>query len=81
MNPSFRRMALGALCALRLCAAAGFDTDVLPLFKAKCLACHGAASQRGTLDLRTPASTLKGGATGPAVVAGTPDRSLLMETK
>lgn len=72
-------MALGALCILPLCAATDFDTDVLPLFKAKCLACHGAASQLGKLDLRTAASTLKGGATGPALVAGAPDRSLLMD--
>ena len=79
MQSSFLRMALGALCSLPLCAATDFDTDVLPLFQAKCLACHGAASQLGKLDLRTAASTLKGGATGPAVVAGAPDRSLLMD--
>lgn len=79
MHLFFLRVALGALCTLPLCAATGFDTDVLPLFQAKCLVCHGASSQLGKLDLRTAASTLKGGATGAAVVAGAPDRSLLMD--
>ncbi len=75
----YARIALGVLCILPLRAATDFDSDVLPVFKAKCIVCHGGDSAQGKLDLRTAASTMKGGATGPAVVAGAPDRSLLMD--
>jgi len=79
MHPFLLRLSLGALCTLPLSAGSDFDADVLPLFQAKCLACHGATSQLGKLDLRTAAATVKGGATGPSVVAGAPERSLLID--
>ena len=30
-----------------------FETDVLPLFKANCLRCHGEKARKAELDLRT----------------------------
>ena len=45
----------------------------------KCLLCHGRRRQEGGLDLRTRASTLKGGASGPAIVPGDPDASLMIK--
>ena len=56
----------------------GFDTSAGPLFKTKCVACHGAAPQ-GKLDLRTEEAALKGGATGPAVVPGAAAKSFLID--
>ncbi len=56
--------------------AAGFANDVLPLFQAKCVACHG---QMGGLDLATYDSVMRGGQSGPIVIAGEPERSLLIE--
>src|SRR5438105_5962676 len=60
-------------------APAFFETDVQPLLKAKCLRCHGDKARKGDLDLRTHASVLKGGESGPVVVPGHPEKSLLYE--
>ncbi len=54
-----------------------FVTDVAPLLKAKCVACHGAVPQ-GRLDLRTSETVLKGGASGPVVVPGVAEKSLMI---
>jgi mono/diheme cytochrome c family protein len=55
-----------------------FDTEIKPLFTAKCGACH-AATPQGKLDLRTSEAILKGGASGPVVVPGDAAKSLLIE--
>jgi mono/diheme cytochrome c family protein len=49
------------------------------VFEAKCISCHGKWRQDGGLDLRTRASLLKGGKSGPAVVPGKPEESLLFK--
>jgi len=54
-----------------------FESDVLPVLNAHCLQCHGGVQQKNDLDLRTLPALLKGGQSGPAVVAGKPDESLL----
>ena len=54
-----------------------FREEVAPIFTAHCVSCHGARVQRGGLDLRTEEATIRGGARGPAVVAGKPASSLL----
>lgn len=53
--------------------------DVIPIFLLRCTVCHGARRQEGGLDLRTKESMLRGGASGPAIVAGHPDESLLVK--
>ena len=45
---------------------------------AKCLPCHGRRRQEAGLDLRTREDLLKGGKSGPAIVAGKPEESLLV---
>ena len=45
---------------------------------AKCLPCHGRRRQEAGLDLRTREGLLKGGASGPAIVPGKPEESLLV---
>ena len=55
------------------------ERDVLPIFQMRCVTCHGKRRQEGGLDLRTRASRLKGGVSGPAVIPGQPDESLLLE--
>ena len=55
------------------------ELDVLPIIQAGCLACHGKRKQEGGLDLRTQASRLKGGNSGPALVPGRPDESLMIQ--
>jgi mono/diheme cytochrome c family protein len=48
---------------------------VKPVLKSRCYACHGALKQESELRLDTGRSILKGGSSGPAVVAGMPDVS------
>lgn len=59
--------------------ADAWDAHVRPLLESKCLKCHGGVKQKGGLDLRSLPSILEGGETGPAVVPGKPDTSLLFE--
>ena len=68
------------------CSAAGaassppdFQRDVLPILSRRCLSCHGEAVQMGNLDLRSPASMLKGGNKGLALVKGSAQQSLLYQ--
>src|SRR4051794_38631910 len=56
-----------------------FQTDVRPILQAKCVRCHAEKPRKADLDLSSPAGILKGGETGPVVVAGKPDESLLFE--
>ncbi|PYV44210.1 MAG: hypothetical protein DMG06_07415 [Acidobacteria bacterium] len=53
------------------------EHEVLPIFQLRCTGCHGKRRQEGGLDLRTQASRLKGGKSGPALVPGKPEESLL----
>ena len=55
------------------------DRDVLPIFQARCVVCHGKREQRGGLDLRLRESRLAGGDSGPALVPGNPDESLIIQ--
>ena len=54
-----------------------FEADVLPILNAHCLQCHGGVHQRNGLDLRALAAVLEGGKSGPVVVPGMPEESLL----
>ena len=54
------------------------EADVLPILQARCVVCHGKSRQRGGLDLRTQEARLRGGDSGPAIVPGKPDQSLLL---
>ncbi len=56
-----------------------FATEVHPLLKANCLACHNATQAQGNLVLESPAAMLKGGDSGPAVVPGKSSESLLLK--
>src|SRR5579863_8627785 len=55
------------------------EHDVIPIMYLRCTVCHGLRRQEGGLDLRTRASTLKGGKSGPAIVPGHPDQSLVLK--
>jgi mono/diheme cytochrome c family protein len=56
--------------------AVSFKSDILPAFKDKCGACHGSM---GGWDSTSYASVMQGGNSGPVVVAGDPDNSLLVQ--
>lgn len=71
----------GLLSVLILSPAVGADylRDIKPLLEHKCYACHGALKQQGELRLDTAASLIKGGESGPALTAGQPTKSLLLD--
>ena len=56
-----------------------FELEVLPIFRRSCLACHSTSEANGSLVLETPATILKGGDSGPAVVAKNGADSLLLK--
>ena len=57
-----------------------FEKDVRPIFKAYCLDCHGGGEAvKGHLDLRLKRFVQRGGDSGPAIIAGRPEESLLIE--
>jgi hypothetical protein len=53
--------------------------DVLPILLRRCTVCHGPRKQEAGLDLRSRASMLRGGKSGPAIVPGKPGESLLLK--
>lgn len=53
--------------------------DVIPLLLLHCSSCHGAQKREAGLDVRTKASLLKGGKTGPAIVLAKPEESLAIQ--
>src|SRR5690606_16729734 len=55
-----------------------FARDVLPVLEAQCFECHGPQKARGRLRLDSRRAALKGGMTGPAIVPGDSEHSLLL---
>lgn len=55
-----------------------FQSEILPLLTANCLACHHAGKAEADLNLETPATIAKGGSSGPAVLAKNSAASLLL---
>jgi Protein of unknown function (DUF1553)/Protein of unknown function (DUF1549)/Planctomycete cytochrome C len=58
-----------------------FENKVRPVFANNCYKCHSAQAEKvkGSLYLDTRAGVLKGGNSGPAIVPGNPDKSLLIK--
>jgi hypothetical protein len=60
-------------------AEASFQKDVAPIFERSCAKCHLGNMAMGKLRLDSEAAILKGGASGPAIVAGKSGESLLVK--
>lgn len=58
-----------------------FEAKIRPVLVESCYECHSSSSEKlkGGLRLDTRADLLKGGATGPAIVPGHPEQSLLLQ--
>ncbi|WP_417377762.1 DUF1553 domain-containing protein [Gimesia sp.] len=54
-------------------------TQIKPLLKSHCFACHGSLKQESALRLDAGKFILKGGEIGPAIVSGKPQESLLYQ--
>ncbi len=60
-------------------AADDYTRTLKPLLRERCLSCHGALQQKARLRLDTVQAILQGGKSGPALVPGRPDKSLLLQ--
>ncbi len=56
-----------------------FDEIFNALFEGRCAACHGGESPTGGLDVTTYAGVLAGGVSGPGIVPGDPDASMIYQ--
>ena len=56
-----------------------FESRIRPVLVGKCLKCHGGETTRNALAVSSRDALLKGGDSGPALVAGNPDKSLLIQ--
>ncbi len=68
----------GAVGAAEPQAVEFFEKNVRPVLAEKCWSCHGQKKQQGGLRLDSRAAVLKGSDSGPVVLAGQPDKSLLV---
>ena len=55
------------------------EHEVRAIFQVRCVLCHGSGDRKGGLDMRTVASRLKGGKSGPGLVPGKPEESLIYQ--
>jgi hypothetical protein len=73
-----RTLGLALLLSVPLLAGT-FESEVLPILKARCLACHGDKSPQGGLALTGVAAMLRGGIHGAAITPGNAAKSLLID--
>jgi hypothetical protein len=77
-------------CAVILCAASSlraddrqatefFEKEIRPILVEKCQLCHNADKSKNGLNLTNREAILKGGDSGPAVIPGKPEESLLIQ--
>lgn len=80
-----RRWITALSLAWGVCARAAEPADafwsahVEPVLREHCIRCHSGDKPKAALDLSSPATTLQGGDSGPALVPGAPDRSRLLQ--
>ena len=56
-----------------------FEKRVRPVLVERCYECHGEKKQKGGLRLDQAAAVTKGGDSGPTLVPGQPEKSLLIK--
>ncbi|MCA9062673.1 MAG: PSD1 domain-containing protein [Planctomycetaceae bacterium] len=56
-----------------------FEEHIVPILQAHCFRCHGEQQREAGLDLRRRFAILAGGDSGPALVPGRPDDSLMIQ--
>src|SRR5713226_7720343 len=56
-----------------------FEARVRPVLAENCFSCHGPKKQKGGLRLDSAAYLLKGSDSGPVVIKGDPEKSLLIQ--
>jgi hypothetical protein len=64
---------------VRLDAETLFEAKIRPVLAGTCFRCHGGEKVSGHLRVDNRAALLKGGDSGPAIVPGDPEKSLLIQ--
>jgi mono/diheme cytochrome c family protein len=80
-NNEAAKPVLASLTPAQAKGAAGdefFENKIRPIFATQCGTCHQDRAA-GSLSLSSRESIVKGGGSGPAIVPGDPDKSLLMQ--
>lgn len=68
-----------SFCGRSVSADSIYLQEIKPLLKTKCWSCHGPLKQEAGLRLDTGKLIKQGGDSGPALVVGQPDQSLILE--
>ena len=55
-----------------------YEKNIRPLLQERCVACHGGDDAEAELDLRSLASLVRGSRTGPVVIEGAAEKSILI---
>ena len=80
LSRAFLALAIPASAAHAADAPPSLFTDkIQPLFAGKCVSCHNPEKTKGKLQMHTAAALAAGGDSGPAIVPGKPDESLLLQ--
>jgi uncharacterized membrane protein len=77
-NPLKRMVAFASVSGDAANPESFYAQRVHPIFDSHCISCHGAGKSQADLRLDSYEGLLRGGKSGPAVVAGEPGRSLLL---
>lgn len=80
LSPALLRAEGLPVAELKRDTEVNFATEVYPFLKANCLACHNESKPKAGLSLESPQDMLKGGDSGPAIVAGKGAESFLFTT-
>jgi hypothetical protein len=56
-----------------------FDTRVAPILARRCLGCHNRELNNGNISFLDRDTLLKGGGRSPAIVPGSPEKSVLLD--
>jgi WD40 repeat protein len=70
------------LCASAVSAPAvelDFYKDVYPFLKSNCISCHNKTTTKADLNMETPELMIQGGESGPSIVPGKSDESLVVK--
>lgn len=57
-----------------------FPSEIHPVLKSNCIACHNKTTTKGGLNMETPELMLKGGESGPSIEPGKGATSLLLQS-
>lgn len=79
---AFRQTACWILCvfqSLQMAWAIDYTTEIQPILKQRCYACHGALEQKAKLRLDTVEAMIRGGKSGPAIHVSHPEDSALLK--